>query len=464
MYVVALFMTVIDGTMVNVALPTLAEQWHVDPADAEFIAVGYLLGVASVIPAAGWLGDRFGTKRIFMIALTMFVATSMLCGFAQSLDQLVWFRVVQGFGGGLITPIGSTIMFRAFPLSQRATAATAVLSVAVVAPAAGPVLGGLLVDSASWRWIFLINLPIGLVGWTLAAIALREERQPRPGRFDLVGLVLSGGSIAALLYALTLGPEDGWLSPTVMSIATAGAVGMVLLVVVELRLDEPMLALRLLRDGLFRNVNIASSMLYAGFFGFMFVLPVYLQTARGHSAALSGLVQSPQAIAILLVSNTVGKAAYHRIGPRRLMFVGGLGAAGATVAFATFDLGTPLWLVAAMSFCRGFAIGFVFISIQTSVYATTSLADTGRAASLYNTQRQVSYASGVAIAATVLAAFTPDQVNVLADDRLPAIRYAFVALGLLMIPSALWALRIDDDAVAATRQAGSSTPTEPAIR
>jgi EmrB/QacA subfamily drug resistance transporter len=172
-YIFAIFMTVIDGTMVNVALPTMADDFGVDSHQTEWIAVGYLLAVATVIPAAGWLGDRFGTKRVFVISLGLFTVLSALCGAAQTLDQLILLRVLQGFGGGLMAPVGGAMLYRAFPMSQRATAATAVLSVAVIAPATGPLIGGILVDQASWLWIFLINIPVGLLALVLSQRALR---------------------------------------------------------------------------------------------------------------------------------------------------------------------------------------------------------------------------------------------------------------------------------------------------
>ena len=173
-YIAGLVMTIIDGTVVNVALPTLADEFDVPSTDIEWIAIVYLLSLAAVIPVAGWLGDRYGTKRMFVVSLGTFVAASLLCGLAQDLPQLLVFRVLQGVGGGLITPIGSAMLFRAFPLSERSTASVGVLSVAVVAPAIGPVLGGVIVDNISWRWIFLINIPIGAV-----AVALAVQRVSR---------------------------------------------------------------------------------------------------------------------------------------------------------------------------------------------------------------------------------------------------------------------------------------------
>ncbi|HYN35087.1 MAG TPA: MFS transporter, partial [Ilumatobacteraceae bacterium] len=236
-YIFALFMTVIDGTMVNVALPTMARDFGVPTTDIEWISLGYLLALAAVIPAAGWLGDRFGTKRMFVIALVIFVVTSLLCGLSQTLGQLIGFRVLQGIGGGLLTPVGGAMLYRAYSMEDRAKAAIGVLSVTVIAPAVGPVLGGLIVDQASWQWIFYINVPIGALALVLSVLWLRETVQPDPGGFDAPGFVLSAAAVALLLYTLSIGPEKGWSSPTTLAFGIAGAVCLIAMIVVELRVE-----------------------------------------------------------------------------------------------------------------------------------------------------------------------------------------------------------------------------------
>ncbi|MEM1334217.1 MAG: DHA2 family efflux MFS transporter permease subunit [Actinomycetota bacterium] len=452
-YILGLFMTIIDGTIVNVALPTLADELDVPTTDIEWVAVSYLLALAAVIPVAGWLGDRFGTKTMFLVSLTTFTIASGLCGAAPSLEALVAARVLQGAGAGLITPIGSAMLFRAFPLEQRSTATVGVLSVAVVAPAIGPVLGGVIVDNISWRWIFYVNLPIGAAAIGLAWWWLREERQDRPGRFDVPGFVLSAAGVSLLIYALSIGPEAGWLSPTTLATGLIGAAAFAGMIVIELRVDEPMVDLRLFRDRLFRWINVSATMVYAGFFGWIFVLPLYLQSLRGLSATESGLTQAPQAVGVFLVSNLVGKRLYRLVGPRRLMIVGGAITATITGSYVFVGLDTPTQLLAAGSFLRGASVGMVFVAIQTGVYASISQADTGRATSVFNTQRQISFATGVALAATIISAgvSAAGGDDAPAPERLDAYRFAFLAMGFVMLPTAITSWFVDDDAAAATR-------------
>ena len=453
-YILAVFITVIDGTMVNVALPTMADDFGVAANEAEWVAVGYLLAVAAVIPAAGWLGDRFGSKRVFVSALGWFTAWSVICGLSTTLDQLVVFRVAQGLGGGVLVPIGSAIVFRAFPLERRASAASAVLSVAVVGPALGPLLGGLIVDNLSWHWIFFINLPIGTIGVFFAQAVLREERDEAAGSLDLAGLVLSAGSVSVLVYTLSVGPERGWGSASVIALGVVGVLLLTAMIWVETHRERPMLALSLFRDHHFRIVNISASMLYAGFFGQILVLPIYLQSLRGYSASTSGMIAATTPVGIFLVSNLFGRRSYATFGPRVLMSVAGLAAGVISCAYGFVGLETSLWTLAGMGFARGLAMGFVFIAIQTSVYATVSVADTARASSVFNTQRQVAYASGAALGATVLTSGLQD----LADsaplvEQLPPYRWAFLAVGVVMLPAVVTSRWIRDGDVAATRAA-----------
>ncbi len=455
-YMTSLFMEIMDTTIVNVALPTLADEFKVGTDGIEWVVLGYLLSLAVWIPASGWLGDRIGTKKIFLFALAMFTGASMLCGLSGSLNQLIAFRILQGIGGGMLTPVGAAMLYRAFPLEERAKAATAVLGVAVVAPAIGPVLGGLIVDTVSWRWIFFVNGPIGVISFVLAATFLVEHSEPDTGPFDLAGFALSGGGLTLVLYALSKGPSRGWSDPLILAFAATGVALFAVLVVVELRLEHPMLHLRLFGERMFRRTNIAGLAMYGGFVSLLFLFPLYLQRLRGFSALDSGLAQIPQAIGVILASQVVGRKFYPVIGPRRLMVTGLLGGALVGYGFANLGLHTSLWTIRGLMFARGVSMSFIFISLQTAVYARISKAETGRASSIFSTQRQMSSAFGVAIAATVLTTGIRNSVHpgmgpeAIQTAKLGAYRDGFLATAAMFVVAAAASWFIDDEDAAET--------------
>ena len=455
-FVAALFIDILDTTIVNVALPTLGRDFRVGTSSIEWIVVGYLLSLAVWIPASGWIGDRLGTKRTFLFALAVFTIASALCGQAHSLTELVVFRIVQGVGGGMLTPVGTAMLFRAFPPEERARASTVLIVPTVIAPALGPVLGGFLVTNASWRWIFYVNLPIGVAAFVFGAFFLREHKEETAGTFDAYGFVLSGAGLAMVLYALSQGPIRGWGSPLVVFTGLAGSVSFAALVVVELRIKQPMLQLRLLHDRMFRNANLASLFAYASFAGLLFLLPLFLQDLRGLSALDSGLTTFPQAIGVMISSQLVGRVLYPRFGPRRLMVGGLLGAALVVYAFTFVDLHTSLWWIRLLMFTRGVCMAHSFIPLQAATYATISPTDTGRATAIYTTQRQVSAAFGVAILATALATFTQHnlvgRVSTAAQlgGRLDAFHSAFAITAVLAALGAFIALLVRDEDAART--------------
>ncbi len=404
-FVVGLFMDIMDTTIVNVALPTLAKEFNTGEASIEWVILGYLLSLAVFIPASGWVGDRFGTKKTFLFALFVFTTASALCGLATSLNELIAFRVLQGVGGGMLTPVGTAMLFRAFPPVERAKASTILIIPTVLAPAVGPIIGGYLVTSVSWRWIFYVNLPMGVLGLLIGFLLLKEHKEETAGAFDLPGFVLSGAGLALVLFALSEGPERGWTSPLVWGSAVVGLAMFTALVLVELRVPHPMLALRLYRDRMFRNANFIMSLTYGSFAGALFLLPLFLQTFRGLSAFESGLTTFPQAVGVMISSQLVGRL-YHRIGPRRLMTFGLTGVAIVSLAFVFVDLHTSLWSIRGIMFLRGLFMAFSFVPLQAATYANIAPTDTGRASAIHTTQRQVAAALGVATLATVWVSTT----------------------------------------------------------
>jgi EmrB/QacA subfamily drug resistance transporter len=447
-FVAGMFVSILDTTIVTVALPTLADEFGVGTSSIDWVVIGYLLSLATFIPASGWIGDRIGTKRTFLFALAVFTGASALCGLAQSLTQLIAFRVLQGVGGGMLTPVGTAMLFRAFPPAERANASRVLLIPTVLAPAAGPVLGGYLVDEVSWRWIFLVNLPIGIAAFAFGFLFLREHREPVAGRFDLPGFVLAGGGLALLLYALGEGPTKGWGSLPVVVTAVASVVSITMLVRVELATRHPMLQLRLLGDRLFRTTNIAALFGYGSFIGFLFIMPLYLQQARGLSAFDSGLTTFPEAVGVLVSSQVVGRI-YGYIGPRRLM-AGGLAAVALVmVSFSRVGLGTDLWAIRGAMFVAGAAMAFVFVPLQAATFATISPADTGQASAIFSTQRQVAAALGVAILATTLAALLPEG-DPAGAEQMSAFHGVYLVAAGLALAGSVASLAIHDADAAAT--------------
>ena len=402
-FVLGLFMDILDTTIVNVALPTLGKEFHAPATTMSWVVTGYLLSLALWVPASGWLGDRFGTKRIFVFALIMFTVASALCGAAWNIQSLIAFRVLQGVGGGMLTPVGTAMLYRAFPPEERARASSLLSMVTVTAPAIGPVLGGLLVSRASWRWIFYVNVPIGVFGVIFSVLYLREHKERAAGGFDVWGFLLAGFGLAAVLYGLDEGPQRGWLSAVVVASLAIGVIALVTLVVVELRVAEPMLDFRLFKDRSFRTPNIVSFSTYCGLMGVLFLMPQFLQGPRGLSAFQSGLTTFPQALGVMVMARVVGTKLYPMIGPRRLAIAGTLGTGIVTALFLLVGLHTNQWWIRLLMFNRGLFIGLIFIPIQAAAFARVRPESTGRASALFQVQRQVGAAVGVSVLATVLA-------------------------------------------------------------
>jgi len=401
-YVTSIFMTGIDMHIVNVALPTLSEAFGVPLTDVQWTVIAYLLTLAIVIPASGWIGDRIGTKRTFIFALALFTIASALCGMAQSLPELVAARALQGVGGGLLTPTGTSMLYRAYPPEQRARVARTLMLPILIGPGTAPVLGGVLTQTLSWRWVFLINVPVGIVMCGFAYLFVVEHRPAPGGRLDIWGLVLSGLGLSALLYAISEGSVLGWASPAIIGAGLAGFVLLWLFVREALRRPDPILRLRLLREPLLRSTNVVFPLTTGVFLGSLYLTPIFLQQVMGQSPIQSGSTTFVEVIGVAVGSQTIGRL-YPRIGPRLLCTMGGACLTLYLLAFLAVDDSTSLWLIRGLMFFGGVGNSGTFLAIQTSMFGNISSADTGHASAIYNTQRQSSIAINIAILTTIVA-------------------------------------------------------------
>jgi EmrB/QacA subfamily drug resistance transporter len=446
-----MFMTIMDSTIVNVALPTIGRNFRVPSTSVAGVSIYFLVSLAVFISVSGWLGDRFGGKRVLLTAIVLFTVASALCGLASSLIELEVFRVLQGVGGGLMAPVGLAMLFRAFPPAERIRASAILTVPTTLAPALGPVLGGLLVTELTWRWVFYVNVPLGAVTVAFGMLFLAGGNTLAPGRFDALGFVLAGASLGLLMYGVSEGPIRGWGSGVVLGTVSAGAVLLGLLMLAELRRPRPLIDLRLLGDRLFRSCNGVMLLSAASFIGTLYVVSLYFQDGRGLSALASGLSTFPEALGVMGGAQLASRWLYPGLGPRRNI---ALGLVGVTVSIGLMSLigaQTSLWWMRLLMFTLGVGMAQVFVPAQAAAFATISPEATGRASTMFNVGRQLGSAAGVAVLTTaVVAVGAARTVAGRVTPDLAAYHVAFlVAAGVAALAVAV-ALTIHDADAAST--------------
>lgn len=453
-YVSGMILNALDSTIVNVTLATLGEEFGIPASEVEAVSVAYLVSLAVIMPASGWLSDKFGPKKVFLTALGIYASTNVLAGMAQTLDQLVLARVAQGLGGGLIVPVGMALLFRTFPPSERIAVGRVLMYAIILGPALGPVLGGVILEVSSWPWTFFVKVPVAtaalLYGWKY----LKDNPTgSEAGKFDWLGFVLGGFGLGATMYAMLEGPDSGWTNPGVAIPGIAGITMLTVFVWHELRTPEPMVDLRLISNRLFLGVMRVSFFATAGFLGTLFLIPLFLQDVRGESALVAGLVTAPEAIGVVIATQLVAKI-YPHIGPSRLMSGSLVLVAISIFGLSRVDMETPLWLVAMWTFVIGIAMAGIFLPNQAASMATIPNNKLSGASMLYNVQRQMSGAIGVAIMSTVLSVVgiyttTADGGQ---ETNLFAWQTAFVVAAVLALIGAVYGLFVPDEDAAETMQ------------
>src|SRR5690349_6559115 len=412
-------MSILDITVVSVAQPTFQTEFDATPAQTAWTMTGYTLALASVIPLTGWAADRFGTKRLYMLAVLLFTGGSVLCAAASSVEMLTGFRVLQGLGGGMLMPLGMTIMTRAAG-PERIGRVMAVLGIPMLlGPIFGPILGGWLIDVASWHWIFLINLPIGAIALVYAAVVLPKDSPTPSESFDFVGMVLLSPGLALFLYGVSSIPEAGTVWDA--KVLTTAIIGLALVTLFVLRTlfrapEHPLIDLHLFRNRALSVAVVAMALFAIAFFGASLLFPSYFLQVRGETTLHAGLLLAPQGIGAMLTMPVAGVLT-DKIGPGKIVLAGitviviGMGMftqvaidpSAVSLTASGVDVTEPsyLFLLGAL-FVMGLGMGGTMMPIMTSALQTLKDAEIARGSTLMNITQQVAASIGTALFSVLL--------------------------------------------------------------
>jgi EmrB/QacA subfamily drug resistance transporter len=407
--ITGMFMTIMDISIVNVAVPTIQNEFGATTDDVQWIITAYTLALGVVVPATAWLGDRFGLSRMYNLALLAFAAGSGLCGLAWDLNSLVIFRIVQAIPGGILPVITLSILYRIVPRDRLGAAMGMYGLGAVFAPAIGPALGGYLVEYVNWRLIFFINVPVGIVGAVAAALVLPRFPTVAGRRFDVLGFVTVAGGLFALLLALSEGESWGWDSYQVLGLITFGMLSLALFVVIELEVADPLLDIRIFRYWAFTHSLLLIAVLMVVLFGVMFYTTLFLQQALGLGALDAGLILLPQAVVMGALMPIAGRI-YDRIGPRWPAVIGLTIVTSGTYLLHTLTLDTSrervMWILA----LQGAGLGMAMMPIFTGGVAVIPIAQVNAASAFNNVVQRVSQSFGLAVLTAILTTQQAQQM------------------------------------------------------
>ncbi|MEI9978995.1 MAG: DHA2 family efflux MFS transporter permease subunit [Edaphobacter sp.] len=429
----AFFMESLDTTILNTAVPAISEALHVTPLSMKAVLASYTLSLAVFIPISGWVADRYGTRRVFATAIGLFTLGSLLCGISSNIHLLVACRILQGIGGSMMVPVGRLTLVRTFAKSDLLRAMSFVAIPALVAPMLGPIFGGLIVGYLQWRFIFFVNIPIGLAGLVLVYVHLPDYREENTHPLDVVGLILFGSGIALLSYVLEVFGEH---TLSVREILGLLALSLALLAgywIHARSLAFPLLQLSLFRIRTFRAAVGGSFFTRLGIGGIPFLLPLLYQVGLGFTPIQSGLLIMPQALAAMS-TKVVMLRLLRRMGYRVVLISNTIVIGVLLLLFATIGQHTPVWVIVILAFFYGAFTSLQYTSMNTLVYADTTEEETSAASSIASTMQQMSISFGVATAGLATAFFVP-STSTAPGVMIDGIHKALVSLGVLTILS-----------------------------
>jgi EmrB/QacA subfamily drug resistance transporter len=452
---VAFFMQSLDTTILNTAVPAIARALGVAPLSMKAVLASYTLSLAMFIPISGWMANRFGTRRVFAGAIALFTVGSLLCGLSRNIHLLVAARVLQGFGGAMMTPVGRLTLVRTFAKSELVRAMSFVAIPGLLGPMFGPIAGGLITGYLHWSVIFFVNVPIGLAGLYLVYRHLPDFREQHCPRLDIVGLILFSSGIALMSYVLEVFGEH---SLSYAEIAGLLALSLVLLAgygVHATGTPEPLLRLGLFTVRTFRAAVSGSFFTRIGIGGIPFLLPLLFQVGLGYTPIQSGLLMMPQGFAAIGIK-VVLQRILARFGYRTVLVTNTVILGLLILTFAAMDAATPVWLMVLQVFAFGLFSSLQYTSMNTLVYADVSGEAAANASTIASTAQQLSMSFGVATASLITALFVPDRFHTPVPDMIRGIHGGLLVLGAGTILSSIvfHSLRRDDgDAVSLHRLA-----------
>jgi EmrB/QacA subfamily drug resistance transporter len=414
------FMSILDQTVVNIAIPRLQSAFGADIHSVQWVITAYLLTQGAMTPTTPFLANRIGIKRSYILSLVAFTLGSVACGLSWSLPMLIFFRIVQGLGGAVLLPLSITMLLREFPPQERGVAMATIGIPTLLAPALGPIVGGYLVTFADWRTIFFINVPIGVIAFILATLLLRESRTEGRMRFDMVGFITASYGLGAVLYGLSETSQYGWGSANVLGLLLSGALSLIIFVIVELMITRaggtPLLDLRLFAKRSFSVGTIALLLAIFCMFGALFLVPIYLQVLRGQSAFQAGLILLPQSLA-MLVAIAIGGRLVDRIGVRAVVMPGLILLAIGSWQLTFLTLNSPFWWVQAILVLLGFAVGLVgqplFVAAMVDIQEGQQVTN---ASTVTTVVRSIGASLGISVLATIVQTQTQVHYTHLAEQ------------------------------------------------
>jgi EmrB/QacA subfamily drug resistance transporter len=400
--ILGMIMSILDTTIVNVALDTLSKDLESSLSQIQWVATGYLLSLAAVIPLTGWAARRYGAKRVYIWSIVLFTIGSALCGLAESTTSLVLFRVLQGIGGGMIMPVAQMIMAEVAGPKRMGRVMGIVVMPAMLAPILGPVVGGLILQHLHWSWIFFVNVPIGVVAVILGLLMLPDSKLGEAGKLDFTGLALLVTSMPLIVYGLSeIGAQGSFTAPSVIWPVLAGLLLTGLFVWHALRAERPLLDVRLYANKIFGAASVTTFFLGAALFGAMILVPLYYQQVRGESVVVTGLLVGPQGFGMLLVAPFTARLT-ERFGGGRVAVVGVSLLCLSTLPLAFIGADTSILFISAVLALRGIGIGLAFMPTMTVAYASLRTDQLSDATPQMNVLQRVGGAIGTALLAVVL--------------------------------------------------------------